>query len=148
MAKKSKRKKAATAGTPTCNCLVLCDDVVVSHGRDKHNLMGIIGTLAFPALPAITGGFVAYVRLSNVHTQQRVTVGLEEAESEAPLWEFAAELVNRNDPLAVHTLVTKVPPFRIERPGRYLLKAKHNGVPLAQTPIIVVSAQPAGEERA
>lgn len=145
MAKRKSKPKEAIPETPTCNCLLLCDDVVVSHGRDKQSLHGVIGVIGLRTLPAITGGFVAYIRLSNVYTNQKVTVGLEDAETDSPLWEFQAELVNRNDPLAVYTLVTRIPPFRVEKAGKYVLKAKHAGVPIAQTPIQIVAASSSGE---
>src|SRR5262245_21010934 len=124
---KRSTKRRPPPESPTCSCLVLCDDVVVSHGQDKHHLYGIIGALGVPSLPHIIGGFVAYARLSNVYEEQKVTVAFSHAEDDQLLWEFAAQLVNRDTPLAVHTLITRIPRFQIERAGRYVLAARHGG---------------------
>jgi len=147
MAKRKPAKASTAPVPPTCSCLVLCDDVIVSHGRDKHDLRGIIGAIGVPQLPAIAGNLVVYVRLSNVHSQQRVTVSFAPADDHEadPLWEFDAQLVSRNDPLSVHTLVTRVPPFRVERGGRYVLTVKHDGIPIAQTPVQIMAPGPSPE---
>jgi len=137
MAKQRGRKKDRVPETPTCNCLVLCDDVVISHAKGKHTLYGIIGNIAPPSLPHIIGPFVAYIQISNIYAQQRVTVSFETGDAGEPQWEFAAEFVSRSDPLQVHTLVARIPPFLIEKPGRYILRANHEGIPLAQTPITI-----------
>lgn len=135
MAKK-KRKPAGPSVSPTCSCLLMCDDVVVSHGRDKHRLEGIIGTMAVPWVPHPVRGGVVYVRVSNVHQRQRITVRLGHADDDhGALWEIEAEIVNLNAPLDVHTLVAKMPPFVVEKPGRYLLEARYNGVAIASVPI-------------
>lgn len=117
---------------------MLCDDVVISHSQDKHNLVGIIGALGVRGTPAVSGGFVVYIRLSNVYSEQRVTVSFVSAQDDEVAWEFEAQLVSRNDPLAVHTLISRVPPFRLGKPGRYMLEAKHGGTVIAQTPIEVI----------
>lgn len=134
MAKRARTRKVTTAGV-TCSCLVLCDDVQVNYATGKHTLHGIIGGMVARELPMGVGPCVAYVRLSNVHSNQRVQVSFEHADSSTRLWSFQAELINRNDPLAVHTLMTRVPPFVVDRAGRYLLIASHNNVPVAQAPI-------------
>ena len=136
MAKRAKTKAPSRhTGNPTCNCILLCDNIVVSHADDKHNLLGVIGAITLPPRMMAVGPFVVYVRLSNVHANQKVEVCFEDAESETRIWAFVAELVNRNDPLAVYTLLSRVPAFLVPRAGRYLLSAKHGGVALAQTPI-------------
>lgn len=131
-----------------CSCLVLCDDVVVSHGRDKHRLDGIIGAMTVPFVPHFAQGGVVYVRVSNVHQNQRLTVRLVSADDDhESLWEIEAEIVNRNEPLDVHTLVAKVPPFEVVKAGRYLLEAVFKGVPIATVPIMIralFSAPPPG----
>lgn len=135
----AKRKgKTTRSGSPTCSCLLLCEDVIVSHGKDKHTLTGIIGAMAAPRFPAVLGNFVAYVRVSNVHLQQSVVVSFE-APDGSTCWEIEAEFVNANLPLDVYTLVARIPPFQARNPGRYMLKAAHAGVPLAHTPIQVQS---------
>ena len=121
---------------PTCSCLLLCDDVVISHAHDKHMLQGVIGAIAVPALPSKLGGFVVYMRLSNVHAQQNVIVKFEHAASGDVLWELAA-IVIQQDPLQVNTLVTRVPAFDISKDGRYMVTAYHGSEILAQIPVIV-----------
>jgi hypothetical protein len=119
---------------------LLCDDVVISHAHDKHVLQGVIGTLAVPKLPAVIGGFVVYLRLSNVHAKQTVKVKFRHADNddvERGLWELDAEVINQLDPLQVHTLIARVPPFQVAQPGRYIVTAEHQGVPLATIPLMI-----------
>lgn len=123
---------------PTCSCLVLCDDVVVSHAFGKHQLSGIIGAMNVPFVPHPVPGGVVYVRVSNVHGNEQLTVRLVRADNDhEPIWEIQAEIVNRNEPLDVHTLVARVPAFEVQSAGRYLLEARHMGVPICTVPIQV-----------
>lgn len=133
----AKKRVNKITEAPTCSCLLLCDDVIVSHSQGKHTLHGIIGGLYVPELPATVGNQVAYLRLSNVYPPQKVTVSLEHAETGDQIWEFQAEFVPPVTPLQVLTLVTRVPPYRLAASGRYILRANHDGVPLAQVPIEV-----------
>lgn len=136
--------RRAPSVSPTCSCLVLCDDVVVSHGRDKHRLEGIIGAMNVPFVPHPVAGGVVYARVSNVHQNQRLTVTLVRADDDhQPLWEIEAEIVNRNEPLDVYTLMARVPPFMVKHAGRYLLEARHKGIPIASVPIMIRAAFPA-----
>ncbi len=128
--------RAKSPARVTCSCLVLCDEVVQTHARDKHTLQGIIGAMVAPSIQPIAGPFVAYLRLSNVHSDERVTVALESPSGEK-VWEFEAQLLNRNDPLAVHTLIARIGQFRLPASGRHMLVASHDGVPVAQSPIEV-----------
>jgi len=136
MAKK-KVKKDRVPVAPTCSCLLLCEDVVVSHGTDKHMLQGVIGQITVPSLPTTLGGFVVYIRLSNVHAKQTVKVRFEHADSGEVLWELVAEVINQLDPLQVHTLIARVNAAKIEQAGRYILSANYDGLPVAQTPVLV-----------
>src|SRR3954470_12689637 len=40
----AKRKKRPAAEGPTCNCLLLCDDVLESKGKGKHHLKPMLET--------------------------------------------------------------------------------------------------------
>jgi hypothetical protein len=132
----AKRRRArARLEAPTCNCLLLCDDVLISQGKNKHNLVGIIGGIAVRELPATLGGYVAYVRLSNVYGSQTVTISIEAADDGEAVLQFEAEFPAQADPLGVYTLVVHIPAFRIERAGRYLFNAMYNDVPFAQSPL-------------
>ena len=144
MAKKpTKPKQPGPSVSPTCSCLVLCEDVVISHRLDRHNLQGIIGSIVLPNVPHLAPPGVIYVRVSNVHSNQKIRVAMLFADDgDEPLWEIEAEIVNRNQPLHVHTLVAKIPPFTIGKPGRYVLEARYDGVPMATTPINVVALSP------
>lgn len=146
MAKRAKRRKPIPE-TPTCNCVLLCDDVVQS-ARGKHSLMGVIGMIAVAQFPAVIGGYVTYVRLSNLYPNQNAHIELERAEDGFVVFRFEVRL-EQADPLGVYTLVAVVPPFQVDQPGRYVFQAVAGGVPLAQSPIEIVGAQgqPEGEGR-
>jgi hypothetical protein len=135
----AKRKRKKPPGvSPMCSCLVLCDDVVVSHAIAKHNLLGVVGGLVVSGFPGPVQPLVVYVRLSNVHGDEQVKVSFAHADDhDQPLWEFDAQLLNQNDPLSVHTLLTPVPPFRVEKPGRHMLMVRHAGTMIAQVPVHV-----------
>lgn len=138
MAKRSTKPSGRSPTVdPTCSCLVLCDDVVISHGLDKHRLDGIIGAITVPWVPHPAGGGVVYVRVSNVRQNLSLTVRLVSAEDDQPLWEIEAEILNRNEPLHVHTLVARVPEFLVSKQGKYVLEARHKGVPIASVPITI-----------
>jgi hypothetical protein len=131
----AKRKSNPGTESPTCNCILLCDDVLVSVGKGKHFLQGVIGVIAVTKLPAVLGGYVAYVRVSNVYPAQVIEIKLERASDGAVLLDARPTFPPHPDPLGVYTFLAPVPPFRVEEPGRHLFTAYHNGVPFAQTPI-------------
>ncbi|HVS73159.1 MAG TPA: hypothetical protein VHQ47_18030 [Phycisphaerae bacterium] len=138
-----KRKPAGSrpdplSEAPTCSCLLLCDDVVISTAQDKHVLQGVIGSFGLPAVPAVAGNFVAYLRVSNVYPSQKLSVRFENASSGEVLFEFEAQFVSQKDPLEVHTLVSRIYPFEVKEFGRHILSAVYNGMPVAQTPVYVV----------
>ncbi len=136
MSKAKRSKKAKHLPGPLCNCVLLCDDVLIS-AKNKHFLQGIIGVIGLRELPAIIGGYVAYVRVSNVHGSSSVRVSLVRGETNQPV--FAAEVnVKQPDPLGVHTVVSQVPPVAIEHAGRYLFQVECNGEILAMSPIEIV----------
>lgn len=128
----ARKRKARSVVPPTCNCIILCDDVVTSVGRNKHNLIGLINGINVPELPAVLGGFMAYVRGSNVHGEQTIRLTLEAADNEEEILGLEGQFTKETDPLSVYTVVLKLPPFKVEREGRYLFSAKHNGVAIAQ----------------
>ncbi len=139
MAKKRPKKTPAPQESPTCNCIMLCDDVLVSTGKHKHTLAGVIGWIAVQEFPATIGGYVAYIRISNVYGTQSVTVSLEDP-NDSTLLEFRADLVGDRGPLDVHTLVVPIPPFAVKKPGRYVFLAKdRDGLLLAMVPIQIQS---------
>ena len=136
---KSKRKRSGGIESPTSDCVLLCDDVLVSQGKHKHTLAGLIGTILVPAFPAIIGGYVAYVRLSNVYSGgQKVTLRLSLASTDDTIMETVSVLPKESDPLGVYTLIAPIPAFVVHEPGRYLFGAYHNGVvPIATSPILL-----------
>lgn len=131
--------------TPTCNCALVCDDVVIS-AKGKHTLVGIIGTIAVQSLPTVLGGFVAYVRVSNVYGIQKVRISLEHSGSGRAAFEFEVPL-QQQDPLGVHTVIAPIPPFAVEEPGRYVFQAESRGEPIAQSPIMIVAPEGSEDER-
>jgi hypothetical protein len=144
MAKKGRSKsRAGTAEPPTCNCILLCDDVVISQGKGKHTLHGVIGTIVVPGLPAVLSafpnGYVAYVRVQNVYGNKMLEVTLDEAASGDPVFKFRADLPDKKDPLDVYTVCVPVIPFVIERAGLYWFTARCDGGILAQSPIRIVA---------
>ena len=143
----AKRRRQIRGVAPTVNCLLLCDDVLISQGKHKHFLQGIIGQIVVLELPAIIGGYVAYVRFSNVHGDQKVKLAFESAAGDDPLFEIEANFPSQSDPLGVYTLVIPVPPFAIQETGRFMFIASHGGVPLAQSPIEVRLIRPPQPEQ-
>jgi hypothetical protein len=113
--------------------------VLISQGKAKHFLQGIIGTIVVPALPAVIGGFVAYVRLCNVYDGQSISLTFENAGSAEILFRFDAELPARSDPLGVYTMILPIPAFEVHERGRYIFSAMHRGIPFAQSPILIVA---------
>jgi hypothetical protein len=133
---KRKKKKLGLEG-PTSDCLLLCDDVLISQGKNKHNLIGLIGGIAVRNFPAILEGYVAYARFSNVYGGQKITLKLSRGTDDATILEAEVPFPSQSDPLGVYTIVIPVPAFKVEEPGRYLFGAYHNGVPVASSPIII-----------
>lgn len=136
MGKRTTRRTSKRTGDPTCNCIMLCDDVLMS-AKNKHTLAGVIGVIGVAHVPATLGTYVAYIRISNVHGTQRVRVGLEDPAG-APVFQFVAELAGAQDPLGVHTLVVPIPHFEVKSAGRYYFEARSDsGSFLAGTPILI-----------
>jgi hypothetical protein len=143
---KGRRRRQAIPEAPTCNCALLCDDVLVSQGKAKHILQGVIGVIFVPEFPAVIGGFVSYVRVSNVYGAQKIVVNLENTRTGAVLFEFRVDMPTRSDPLGVYTLVVPVPPVEVAEAGRYMFSASSGGVPLAQSPIVIQGPPPGANE--
>lgn len=133
-----KSKKNGGVEAPTSSCILLCDDVIVTHAQDKHVLQGIIGVIGVRSLPAVLGGYVAYIRLSNVYSSQKVTVQFEEADTGTALFAFEAGFPAQSDPLGVYTLIVRIRPFAVEKVGRYLFSVIYGGVAIASTPVMIV----------
>jgi hypothetical protein len=143
---KGRQRRRAGGESPTSDCLLICDDVLVSHGKGKHIIQGVIGAIVVRAFPARIGGYVAYVRLSNVYGGgQPVHLTFENAATGQELFRFETKLPKRSDPLGVYTMILKVPPFEVSESGRYIFSAKHGGVPFAQSPILIRSAREVNE---
>ena len=140
--KRQRRSKDSPPETPTCNCVLLCDDVVVS-AKGKHTLIGIIGTIFVQKIPAIIGGYVAYVRISNVYQSQSVRVSLDHADSGKSAFEFNVPL-QQADPLGVYTVIAPIPAFSVDAVGRYVFQAESRGEILAQSPIAIMNLGQAG----
>lgn len=145
MAKRRPKKTTAVPEAPTCNCLLLCDDVILSQGKNKHFLQGIIGIIGVRELPATVGGFVAYIRISNVYGSPQITINLINAASDEAILELRVPLPEGNDPLGVYTLVVPIPPFQVRESGRYMFNAICGGIPIAQSPIMIVTPPSSGE---
>ena len=68
------------SSSPLCNCLILCDDVVVSQKRGKHTLDGIVTGIRVLELPTTIAPMMCYIRLTGVHPGQRLTIIMEHAD--------------------------------------------------------------------
>lgn len=143
----TERDRRDHAERASCNCALLCDEVLVSQAKGKHILHGIIGTIGVPEFPATIGGYVTYVRISNVLHAQKIRIALEDAATEEPIFAFEAAVPKPDDPFGMYLFMLPVPPFRVERGGQYLFMARADGVPLAYSPITIVgpAEPPAGE---
>jgi len=133
MARRKRRKLAGEA--PTSSCLMICDDVLMSVGRDKHTLHGVINGIVIPELPAVIGPYVAYIRLSNVYGGSEILISFCTADSDEEIFRLDAKAPDKSDPLQTHTLIIRIPAFAVEAAGRYIFSASHGGVPFAQSPI-------------
>lgn len=136
----AKRRKKPRSGveSPTSDCVLLCDDVLISQGKNKHSLVGVIGTIAVAGFPAVIGGYVSYVRLSNVYSGgQKISLRLSSAKNDETIMEAETGLPVQSDPLGVYTFITPLPLFQITEEGRYLFGVYHNGVPIATSAILV-----------
>ncbi len=127
---------------PTCSCLLLCEDVVVSHASDKHNLIGIVGSIFVREVPTVVGGYVAYARTSNSHGDEKVELVIRRPSDNEPVMRIQASFQSAT-PLSVFTLVARLPAFRIDEPGRHMFSAESGGNILAQTPVNVIIPQEA-----
>jgi hypothetical protein len=133
-----RRRKKAGGEAPTSDCVLLCDDVLISQGTGKHSLLGVIGGITVAGFPAVLGGYMAYARFSNVYAGQKITLKLISASTEESLLETEISFPAQSEPLGVYTVVTKVPHFIAREPGRYLFGAYHDGIPVATSPIVIV----------
>lgn len=138
------QKREAVARPATCDCALLCDDVVESHLKGKHTLVGIIGGIVVARLPHAFGPCMCYVRLANLLTEKTVVLMLENADSGEDVLKAEVKVPEQDHPLGVCTIVAPIPRFVIEKAGRYLFSAKCDGLPLAQSPIVVIL--PSGSE--
>lgn len=134
MAKRRKSKQVPE--TPTCNCLLLCEDVLESKAGRKHFLHGIVGEITVQRLPAVIGPFVAYVRVSNIYGTQDVRFELLTHEGD-PVFALTIQSPPDSHPLGHHTLVMPLERFEVRSPGRYIFQASSKGEILAQSPIVV-----------
>lgn len=147
------RKKKATKGAveaPTSSCLLICDDVLVSQGHNKHILNGVVGQIIVPKTPTALGPFVAYIRLSNVYGGQEIKLCFSSAgEEEEEVFSVVAKSPAQSDPLQTHTIILRIPQFEINEIGRYIFSATHGGVPFAQCPIEIeaLDSNPDEEEQ-
>ena len=145
MAKRRKKVAKGHSEPPTSDCLLLCDDVLISQGKNKHSLMGVIGGIGVGGFPAVLHGYVAYARFSNVYSGQQIAIRFSSAASDEILFEATAEFPEQSDPLGVYTLVIPIQPFVVREEGRYLFGAYHNDVPVAASPI-QIQGPPQAEE--
>jgi hypothetical protein len=106
--------------------------------RGKHFLNGVISKVQVQEVPAFIGPYVAYVRLSNVYSAQRIVLSFCNAATDEELFGFEAQSPDKADPLETHTLILRIPQFAVQEIGRYIFSASHHGVPFAQCPIEIV----------
>jgi hypothetical protein len=139
--KRPKRHKRGIPETPTCNCILLCDDVVISQGKGKHTLQGVIGAIVTPRLPSELGGYVAYIRVQNVYGNKMLVVSLDEASTGEPVFAFQAGFPDKKDPLDLYTICVPVKTFRVHQAGLYWFTVRCDNEILAQSPIRIVAAR-------
>jgi hypothetical protein len=127
-----------SARPATCNCALLCDDVLQSHIKGKHTLVGIIGAIVTPSVPTAFGPCMCYVRLANLVTAKTIVVSLEHADSAEEVLSFQVDVPEQDHPLGVCTIVAPLPPMALDKAGPYLFSVKSDGFLLAQSPIAVI----------
>jgi len=133
MAKQGSKRRRTES--PTCNSLLLCQDIVESRVTGQRVLQGIVELVRSSTFPAVVGPFAAFMRLSNVYGQQQIRVALQRGDTQESLFAFIATTHPRADPLGVVTSVIAIPPFIIPAAGRYIFSATHDGLEIASSPL-------------
>jgi hypothetical protein len=133
----TKEIKPDSVAPPSSSCLLLCDEVMRGTAKNRHVLHGVVSEIFVPSLPTILGPYAAYVRLGNVHGGQKIALSFCRAADDEELFRFEATSPTESDPLDTHTLILPIPPFKIKKPGRYIFRALHAGVPFATNSITV-----------
>jgi hypothetical protein len=137
MAKRKGKATKFTSEPPTASCLLLCEEVTVKYGLDKHILEGIISEMNAPGLPFMTGPGVAYVRMSNVYPNQKMTLRFAHLETAEVVFELSIQAPPNSDPLRNQIIIAPIRPFVIYHSGRYMFGAIHNDIPFAECMIEV-----------
>lgn len=138
MAKKRPKATKGTAEAPTSSCLLLCDDVLMSVGKSKSILQGVVDYIAVPSVPAVVGPYVAYVRLSNVYAHAEIVLRFCHVDSDDEVFSLNARAPEGSNPLGTHTLILRLPPFPVSEVGKHTLQALHGGIAFAESPIMIV----------
>jgi hypothetical protein len=139
MAKRKKKATRHTSESPTSSCLLLCEDVIVKYGQQRHFLEGIVSEMYTPSLPLQTGPSVAYIRMSNVYPNQKITLRFAHLETEDVVFELYVQAPPNSDPLKNQNIIAPIRPFMIHHSGRYIFSAMHNEVAFAECMIEVVT---------
>lgn len=136
----------AASESPTCSCLILCEEVLTSVVRGKHVLHGVIGHILVPSVPARIGPFAAYVRFQNVYPNQEVRIALRKDGDAEPVFELRGESTGGSNPLGLYTFIIAIPPFVVSAAGRYYLTASHDGVAFADSLFEIQTHAPDAQE--
>ena len=122
----------------TCNCLLLCEEVLTGHARPRHMLHGVIGSIRLKEALSVIGPLAIYVRVSNVYPGADLRIEFAHGNEEAdPLFSLAITFPPEADPLAMHTFIIQMPPFAVPADGRYILRAVSNEDVVNLTPVEV-----------
>ena len=140
MAKKKRPVAKKIAEAPTSSCLIFCEDVTISVGKQLHTLHGVITDMYIPQLPALTGVGVVYMRLRNVYANQQFSLRFANLDSSEVLFEFGAQSGEASDPLGNHVIILNVPPFIMPCAGRYVFSAVHGDTTFAECVINVIGS--------
>ena len=130
---------------PTHSCLLICNDVVRSVRSGQNSIEGVVDRITVPDVPALVGPFVAYIRLGNVYSRQKIKFNFCHESDDKAFFNLSTMSPEDSNPLETHTLVVRIEEFEIHQGGRYLFSALHDNVAFAVCPIVVEVEHEGGE---
>lgn len=116
----SKKETRANKPVPQCLAMILCDQIIVEQGTNKHVLIGTFSQISVAKLPAVHPAMWVFIALTEGRGEYNGLLKLLHAETNQVLFEAAGPLGFEN-PLQVLEIRMLIPPIRFEEPGVHCL---------------------------